>query len=71
MLKQLNKTLVEPFEIPSKTVETKENYTGDSLSWDVLKSKSKSLFSPDLVFMLSVSAIWFFAFFYFILYVFT
>ena len=71
MLNQLNKTLVEPFEIPSKSVETKENYTGDRLSWDVLKSKSKALFSPDLVFMLSVSAIWFFAFFYFVLYVFT
>ena len=71
MPKQLNSTLVEPFEIPSRTAEPKEDITGNRLTWDVLKAKSKTLFSKELVFMLSVSTIWFFAFFYFVLYVFT
>jgi hypothetical protein len=69
MLKQLNRTLVEPFEIPSRTAETKESFTGNTLTWDKLKAKSKTIFSKELVFMLSVSAVWFFAFFYFVLYV--
>ena len=71
MLNQLNKTLVEPFEIPARTAEVKEKFTGNRLTWDLIKAKSKALFSKELVFMLAVSTIWFVAFFYFVLFVFT
>ena len=64
MSKQLNKSLVEPFEILSRIAKSKEDFSGNKLTWDVLKAKSKTLFSKDLVLMLFVSTIWFFAIFY-------
>jgi hypothetical protein len=68
----LNRTIAEPFGIPSKTIHNKESYYKFSdLSWDRIKEKSKTLFTKELVFMLSVSAAWFLTFLYFVLYVFT
>ena len=72
MSDNLNRTIAEPFVIPSKTTDNKESYYKFSdLSWDRIKEKSKTLFTKELVFMLSVSTAWFLTFFYFILYVFT
>jgi len=72
MSDNLNRTIAEPFGIPSKTADNKESYYKFSdLSWDRIKEKSKTLFTKELVFMLSVSTAWFLTFFYFILYVFT
>ena len=72
MSDNLNRTIAEPFGIPSKTTDNKESYYKFSdLSWDRIKEKSKTLFTKELVFMFSLSTAWFLTFFYFILYVFT
>jgi len=72
MIKNLNRTIAEPFGIPSKTGEQDKSYNKLSdINWESVKEKIKALFSKELLFMLSMSCIWFFVFFYFVLYVFT
>lgn len=72
MIKNLNRTIAEPFGIPSKTGEQdKSNNKLSDINWESVKEKTKKLFSKELLFMLSMSCIWFFAFIYFVLYVFT
>ena len=71
MPEQLTKPRVKPAKKPSRTFETSEKFTGNRIDWSILEAKNEKLSSGELVFMLSVSTIWFFAFFYSVLYIFT
>ena len=73
MIKNLNRTIVEPFGIPSKTSKRNESFnkSGDINRERFRENLKTPLMEKGLVFMLTVSSFWFFAFLYFILYVFT
>ena len=73
MIKNLNRTLVEPFGIPSKTSQRNKSFnkSGDINRERFRENLKTLLMEKELVFMLSISSVWFFAFLYFVLYVFT
>ena len=71
MIKQFNSTIAEPIEAPVKNREYEKGTRTQEFNWEAIKEQIKSNFSKELVFMLSVSAAWFAAFIYFVLYVFT
>ena len=71
MIKQFNSTIVEPIDASAKSREFKESTRTQEMNWEAVKAQIKSNFSKELTFMLSVSAAWFAAFVYCLLYVFT
>ena len=72
MKKSINGTVLEPFGILAGDAAKSKKYERvHSLSKTNILDKYNILKEKELLFMLSMSAIWFFAFFYFVLYVFT
>ena len=62
-MKQFNGTVTEPYSIPSKTKEKdKSNNKYNHINWDSFEEETKILFSKELVFMFSVSTVWFITF---------
>lgn len=72
MKKSINGTVLEPFDIIAGDVVKSKKYerVHDSSKSNILE-KYNILKEKELLFMLSMGFIWFLAFFYFVLYVFT
>ncbi len=72
MKNSMNGTVLEPSGIIAGNVDKSRKYERvHTLSKTNIIGKHNILKEKELLFMLSMSFIWFFAFFYFVLYVFT
>lgn len=71
MKKSNNVTVLEPSDIAGDVTKSKKYERVHDLSKSNILEKYNIFKEKELLFMLSMSFIWFFAFFYFVLYVFT